>query len=133
MKNIEKYRDVVLENLNNCYLESRLRMLYGKEVVNCSEIHCGECKERFLKWLLEEYKEQEVLDDVEREYLSAVIKPFRKKVMYISKQKNFNTRMEYLRIVLFDEDCMYLPHFEENTMYKGMELCKCYKPEELGL
>lgn len=41
--------------------------------------------------------------------------------------------MEYLRIVLFDEDCMYLPHFEENTMYKGMELCKCYKPEELGL
>lgn len=133
MKNIEKYRDVVLENLNNCYLESRLRMLYGKEVVNCSEIHCGKCKERFLKWLLEEYKEQEVLDDVEREYLSAVIKPFRKKVMYISKQKNFNTRMEYLRIVLFDEDCMYLPHFEENTMYKGMELCKCYKPEELGL
>lgn len=66
MKNIEKYKDIVLEDLNNCHLESRLRMLYGKEVVNCLEIHCGECKERFLKWLLEEYKEQEVLDDVER-------------------------------------------------------------------
>lgn len=132
MKNIEKYKDVVLENLNNCHLEKSLRELYGETVVCCPHTKCDECKKRLIEWLLEEAKEP-ILDDTEREYLSAVIKPFRKKVMYISKQKNFNTRMEYLRIVLFDEDCMYLPHFEENTMYKGMELCKCYKPEELGL
>ena len=30
MLNIEKYRDVILENLTNCHLESSLRKLYGE-------------------------------------------------------------------------------------------------------
>lgn len=135
MKNIEKYKDIVLEDLNNCHLESRLRMLYGKEVVNCSEIHCGECKERFLKWLLEEYKEQEVLDDVEREYLSAVIKPFRKKVKHIEKINLFGSPEEqFIRIVIGNLDFINLPNFNKNTgMYRGREVDKLYSLEELGL
>ena len=133
MLNIEKYKDIVLEDLNNCHLESRLRMLYGKEVVNCLEIHCGECKERFLKWLLEEYKEQEVLDDVEREYLSAVIRPFRKKVKHIAIWDTCNGSKQFVHIKLYDEDCINLPNFKPNAMYKGMELHKEYTLEELGL
>lgn len=128
MKNIEKYKDEIL----NAY-HADLSCCVHSDILHlpCNS-NCIECKKSVVEWLLEEYKEP-ILDDVEKEYLSAVIKPFRKKVMYISKQKSFNTRMEYLHIVLFNGDFMYLPNFEENTMYKGMEVCKCYKPEELGL
>ena len=35
MLNIEKYKDIVLEDLNNCHLESILRNYYGEEVVDC--------------------------------------------------------------------------------------------------
>lgn len=133
MKNIEKYKDVVLENLNNCHLEKSLREVYGKTVVCCPNTKCDECKKRLREWLLEEYKEP-ILTDAEKDYLSAVIKPFRKKVMYISKLKSFNKRMEYLSIDFFDEDdIMYFPYFEKNTMYKGMKDLKEYTPEELGL
>lgn len=133
MKNIEKYKDIVLEDLNNCHLESRLRMLYGKEVVNCSEIHCGECKERFLKWLLEEYKESAVLDDVEREYLSSVIKPFRNRVTSIVKIENTYAKKQFIRIVVCHEEHVNLPYFKKTTKYNGMKVDKKYTPKELGL
>ena len=85
MKNIEKYRDVVLKNLDACSIDTLLR---GKMVNGyCKGFNCEGCGERVLKWLLEEAKEQ-VLDEVEKEYLSAVIKPFREKVSYISKLEN---------------------------------------------
>ena len=128
MLNIEKYKDDIL-NRDISRINCCVNYLSNKGI--CFK-NCKDCKKEAMKWLLSEYKEP-ILDEVEKAYLSAVIKPFRKKVMYISKQKSFNTRMEYLRIVLFNEDYMYLPNFEENTMYKGMEVCKCYKPEELGL
>ena len=131
MLNIEKYKDDIL-NAKQEHLTCSVFDIFLKLSHMSCPGNCKECKKNIMNWLLEEYKEP-ILDDVEKEYLSAVIKPFRKKVMYISKQKNFNTSMEYLRIVLFNEDYMYLPNFEENTMYKGMEVCKCYKPEELGL
>lgn len=132
MLNIEKYKDIVLENLNNCNLETSLRGLYGEKVVYCPHTNCGECKERFLKWLLSEYKEQ-ILDDVEREYLSAVIKPFRKKVKHIAIWDTCNGSKQFVHIKLYDEDCINLPNFKPNAMYKGMELHKEYTLEELGL
>lgn len=131
MKNIEKYKDIVLEDLNNCHLESILRNYYGEKVVDCEKIHCGECKERFLKWLLEEYKEQ-ILNDAEREYLSAVIKPFRKKVMDVAKIQ-YRGERQSIRIRVSYGNCAVLPFFKNNTMYKGMEVGKYYTPEELGL
>lgn len=129
MKNIEKYKDTILNedraNITCCVNELTYR--------DCDSIPCEECKKRAMKWLLEEYKEP-ILTDAEKDYLSAVIKPFRKKVMYISKLKSFNKRMEYLSIYFFDEDdIMYFPYFEKNTMYKGMKDLKEYTPEELGL
>lgn len=135
MKNIEKYKDIVLNDLNNCHIESSLKMLYGEEIVDCAHTHCGECKEHILKWLLEEYKESAVLDDVEREYLSAVIKPFRKKVKHIVKINLFGSPEEqFIRIVIGNLDFINLPNFNKNTgMYRGMEVDKLYSLEELGL
>lgn len=132
MLNIEKYKDVVLENFNNCHLETRLRGLYGEKVVYCPHTNCGECKERFLKWLLSEYKEQ-VLDDVEKKYLSAVIRPFRKDVVAIAKFKTWDNSSQYIHIETKSNYSSSLPVFPKGTMYKGMEDGRYYSLKELGL
>ena len=79
----------------------------------------------------EEAKEP-VLDDVEREYLSAVIKPFRKKVMDVVKVQYCEGKQR-IRIRVSYGDWSELPFFKNNTMYKGMKVGKYYTPEELGL
>ena len=83
--------------------------------------------------------EEDILDEKEKEYLKAVIKPFRNRVKTIERIKN----KEWERIVVFYKDYddtrdhvrsyMSLPMFEAGTMYKGMELNKEYTLEELGL
>ena len=85
---------------------------------------------KFLEWLEEEYKEP-ILNDVEKAYLSAVIKPFRGEVKSI-KKVSFCGEVEYLKI-FFEMDLMSLPFFANGTMYKGMEVNKKYTLEELGL
>ena len=77
------------------------------------------------------WEKKEILDEKEKEYLSAVIKPFRNRVKYI-KKVSFNSEKEFIRIDL-EGDYISLPNFEKNTMYKGMELSKEYTLEELGL
>lgn len=82
----------------------------------------------FFNWLEQEYKSP-ILDDVEKAYLSAVIKPFRERIKYIRK---IVFQREFLKIHLEDET-ISLPYFKKGTMYKGMEEGKCYTLEELGL
>lgn len=77
-----------------------------------------------------EYKE-EILDEVEKRYLKAVIRPFRDRVNYICKTDNSNEK-EYIHIDL-EHDVVLLPYFKSNTMYKGMKKNKRYTLEELGL
>ena len=128
MKNIEKYKDIVLKNLNACDIDTLLR----RDMVNgyCKGYNCDGCKERVLKWLLEEVKEP-VLDEVERKYLSDVIKPFGHRVSYIVKRKNGSGY--YIAIILNNFDVMNLPYFTRNTMYKSMTVGRQYKLKELGL
>ena len=131
MLNIEKYKDILLKNLNFCRMETDIRKQGGKSVIDCPHTSCEECKEKFFKWLIEETKEP-VLDDVEKEYLSAVIKPFRKKVMDVVKVQYCEGKQS-IRIRVSYGDCAELPFFKNNTMYKGMKVGKYYTPEELGL
>ena len=87
---------------------------------------------KFLEWLEEEYKPS-ILDDVENAYLSAVIKPFRKRIKYIEKIDHSNVKNDqYLCIALANDRCV-LPNFKKGTMYKGMEEGREYTLEELGL
>lgn len=86
---------------------------------------------KFLEWLEEEYKPP-ILDDVEKAYLSAVIKPFREKVEYVYKICLEIDKREYLEISL-ENGVISFPCFEKGTMYKGMELSKPYTVEELRL
>ncbi len=82
--------------------------------------------------LLEEIKiKEDILDEKEKEYLSNVIRPFRNKVKYI--QKDYGCKTEYISIELKSNEYVNLPYFEEDTMYKNMELNKEYTLEELGI
>ena len=72
-----------------------------------------------------------ILDEKEKEYLSAVIKPFRDQVISISKKSaNYG---EFIGISIDEAEDIYLPYFKKGTIYKGMELNKDYTLEELGL
>ena len=75
----------------------------------------------------------DILDNVEKRYLSAVIRPFRKRVDSIIKISDpLGYDKEYIFIKL-DEDSFSLPYFEAGTMYQGMELDRPYTLKELGL
>lgn len=78
-----------------------------------------------------------ILDDIEKEYLSNVIKPFRHKVVDIFKYISLYDVYEYIGITIRDIDknvvYMYFPSFKKGTMYKGMETGKKYSLKDLGL
>ena len=83
-------------------------------------------------WLEQEYKPP-ILDEKEKAYLSAVIKPFRKDVECIVKFKRYSGEKEYIYMTMKRDDYCTLPIFEKGTMYKGMEANERYTLEELGL
>lgn len=86
-----------------------------------------------LRWMDEEHKIN-ILDDAEKKYLSAVIKPFRNDVLYIRKGTiTENSSMERITIITRNGGNLYFPGFKRDTMYKGMESTVAYKLEELGL
>ena len=112
-----KYEFVVYYNFIEIHRES---------FCNCDS-RCG----AFTKWLEEEYV-PDILTDKEKAYLSAVIKPFRKRIKYIDKAL-FSKGNEYLSFVMHDWETIAFPSFEMGTMYKGMEVYKRYTLKELGL
>ena len=90
--------------------------------------------EAITTWLDMEHKEP-ILDEAERKYLSAFIKPFRNDVTMIRKDKDMACNTTRFRIAIYvsKSGYSYLPWFNSWTMYKGMDLCKAYTLEELGL
>lgn len=83
---------------------------------------------------LESIVHPQILGDVEKKYLSAVIKPFRNRVWYIMKSFSVDKANCYIFIRFNDgSGDMNFPVFRKGDMYKGMKICKAYTPEELGL
>ena len=135
MKNIEKYYDAIKQKLQttdvlNLYCTVN-EVRTGQD--DCTEMrNCRKCCLKNIEWLNQEYKNQ-IIDDVERKYLSAVIKPFRKKISYIRKSKDVSNGKKYIKIELCDGDTMYFPYLANDEMYKGMKLDRNYTLEELEL
>lgn len=77
-------------------------------------------------------REEEILDETEKRYLSGVIRPFKNKVICISKERDSDYDKEFIFIELKNE-FIPLPNFKINTMYKGMKEYKKYTLKELGL
>lgn len=79
------------------------------------------------------------LDDAERDYLKAVLKPFRKDMRGIEKISDFDetddgiVEMEAITIVMKNGEEYMLPWFKRGSMYRGMEARTLYSLEELGL
>lgn len=72
-----------------------------------------------------------ILDDMEKEYLSYVIKPFRNRIKFVKKIKDLNKY--YIYMSLKDDDAMMFPDLPNEKMYKNMVENQPYKLEELGL
>lgn len=74
-----------------------------------------------------------ILDDVEKEYLGNVIKPFKKDILYVKKDSSF-LNLYCIVIKLRNTDGITLPLYSRDSdMYKGMEDNREYTLEELGL
>ena len=146
MKNGQKYAKEINQMVNQEYFECSLWSIRnGKKAsedcchipesfdpVSGSDEFCKKCLGESLEWLNQEYKES-ILDDVEKEYLSAVIKPFRKKISCIRKSKDPRKRKNYIKIEFCDGDRMFFPNLANDAMYKGMKLDRNYTLQELGL
>lgn len=76
------------------------------------------------------FRKKEILDEAEKRYLRAVIRPFKRKVKYI--EKNDCVSGAYINIQL-EGDSIALPFFNDKEMYKGMKLFKEYTVKELEL
>lgn len=127
MLNIEKYKNELSKDFDT--LDCQICALRKKGNCKLGD-HCDECRAENIKWLCSEYKEP-ILDDEEKEYLSAVIKPWREKVISIIK---IRVNEDYfISIRLKNGEKVNLPWFKKDTMYKGMKLKKEYTLEELGL
>lgn len=74
------------------------------------------------------------LTDKEKEYLRAVVKPFKDHIIGITKSTDCPDDKEFIWIEsrLEDSDIM-LPVFDKGTMYKNMIPDMCYSMEELEL
>ena len=141
MKNKEKYFDELIQIIISGFplaVDERTN-----EPRKCdSNISCldclfgeGSCINGRKEWLEQEYQESPILDEKEKEYLNAVIKPWRDKVESIVKKLCFE--FGYI-VIQYRDDMGYtstviLPNFPKGTMYKGMELNKDYSIEDLGL
>lgn len=77
-------------------------------------------------------QEKEILDDTEKRYLKAVIRPFKNRVRYISNKEWYDGD-RYIFIVLDSGEHIALPYFKKGTMYNGMKDNKEYTLKELGL
>ena len=130
MLNAEKFRDEIFDNDNNLICD-KLRDVFFRETKENQFKSLG----KVVRWLLSEYKEP-ILDEVEREYLSAVCRPY--EVDSIYKKTTVSKESQCLEICTINTylngyEYIHLPYFNANTMYKGMELGKEYTPQELGI
>lgn len=156
MKIKKKLRDLTFEEykdwkVENCIGKDCSRCAFG--CVNCSwvpdEYTCGgdTCwinnKDSYSdKFLNQEINIPDILDKQEKEYLRNVIKPFRNRVKYITKEKAEINAYESIVMDVtipinvgyyFNTEYIYLPYFIKGTMYNNMEVGRKYTLEELEL
>ena len=73
-----------------------------------------------------------ILNDLEREYLKMVLKPFHGVVEYVKKTEN-SDKKEYLFILFSGNRVFSSLDFDSGTRYSGMKLDRKYSLDELGI
>ena len=144
MKNIEKYKDEIIEEYKNLMKTTAIdgdgnRM--NKAIKTIAYKHCGKtligASNPFI-WLCEEYNEPILMDeekDIVKE-MCDVIHKFGCEVNYVYKYECRNgdcfIRTTFKNIVTGKLELMDSPYIN-NDMFKGMKINKEYKLEELGI
>lgn len=137
---MKKLDDIVLKMGDIVYYEDSPSIIYRgdgehKKVRNCLAMTEHIVKiERPIKYETIYEAPKSILDKEEKEYLEAVIRPFKDNVLNITKVGSL--RLSFIQILykdFEDDSTLNLPHFQSGSMYKGMELNKEYTLEELGL
>lgn len=137
MKNIEKYQNE-LENFEN----RSLVCFIAKEKVGlrCDVGDCLKCEKEAFKWLLKEYEEP-ILAEEDKRILKDIINvynSFNKKIVDIRKYHVCRGCYLHIDYINRGENTNYIKThttlpFNNNKLFKGMELGKSYTLEELGL
>ena len=109
------------------YFTEDMKDIDGEEEYDIVEV------ERPVKYETVFERKEEILDEVEKRYLTEVIRPFRKRIQFIQKKKEITEINPYIRIVCEGNDKLVFPYITDNSMYKGMEVNKKYTLKELGL
>ena len=146
MKITKKLRDVTREEYvewcRKCKLADCRVCIFDKVNCNIGSIRSWvENKDLYSDKFLDqtiEVEVPEILTKEEKEYLGAVIKPFRDKVIYIKKKVWETYKRKYITIGFRDTNAISnasfsFPDLPNDEMYKGMEGNRPYKLEELGL
>lgn len=135
MKNKDKYilNEIVIKTADT--LSGHKVEIFYKDKIIYERIYLVKTSHKkitdFFNWLEQEYKPP-ILNDVEKAYLSAVIKPFRNDVTYIEKCI-FSMDTDYVMISTKTNENINFPNFERKSMYTGMKENIRYTLEELGL
>lgn len=82
--------------------------------------------------LIKDIYDPQILDDAERKYLTAALKPFHQHIRYVKKVKHYGGG-EYIKTAMGHDDGMLFPDFKAGEMYIGMELNKEYSLADLGI
>ena len=94
--NLEHYKKELEKILNGEFANASV--VFDKVKKNCDSNICSCCWTTYardiLDWMSQPYKEP-ILNDTEREYLAAVIRPFRKEVATISKFHSWDGSSQY--------------------------------------
>lgn len=128
----------IVENLTISQLQSEIDKLSNKVQEEYSNVISNRDKVNYLKKQLKQLKEENkkeknkpILDDEEKEYLNAVIRPFKNRISNIVK-RNFDSEKSYI-VIHINSELFDFPYFKKGTMYEGMEADKQYTLKELGL
>ena len=133
MKNIEKYKDKILNNIQDaqpifCFIHTKLM-----KKTDCN--NCITCKKKSIEWLCEKYEEP-ILNDEGIEFLKEHIKQSGATAVYIKITKKVANYYEYRLEIHLETGLISILFVEKSKLYemfKNVEIGQDYIPEELGL
>lgn len=135
----EEFKFIKMQNPNPCVLKVRVRDFSKNFDVKDDAFKGMVLGQTYTLKGLGLYVSEGILNNKEKEYLSAVIKPFRDKVKgvckYVDPYSNTLEECEERIVISFENICndIALPNFMQGTMYTGMKAGKEYTLKELGL
>lgn len=135
MKNIEKYEEEIKNKIKeNGTFDCAIKGVRGH--VCDEDFRCTNCGLKSLDWLLEEYEEPTILTNKEKIIIKNILKafePFGKELSYITKERwDYGKNCCFLNFKYGDDNFGTLT-FNQDKLFKGMEINKPYVLGGLGL